>query len=144
MNIIKVDSRKEATTLFALDNKIFHREFDLPARNVQEQIDYLRGCDVYLLHDERVPVGFFAYKKDDAGIEVLNIAVIPERQGKGLGKMMMSKLLELTTGTTLHLVTHPKNTGAIIFYLHSGFEIYGWKDNYFGDSEPRLLLKRVG
>jgi ribosomal protein S18 acetylase RimI-like enzyme len=38
------------------------------------------------------------------------------------------------------LVTHPENTSAIITYLKSGFKIKAWKDNYFGDGQPRILL----
>jgi ribosomal protein S18 acetylase RimI-like enzyme len=144
MKIVKVDSIKEASVLFELDNKAFHRDFDLPSRNVQEQIDYLHGCDVYMLYDEGKPVGFFAFKKENDKIEVKAIVVTPEKQGKGHGKTMMKHLLELTAGNTLYLVTHPKNSSAITYYLKSGFEIYGWKDNYYGDGEPRLLLKRKG
>lgn len=143
MEITKVDHIQEAKTLLELDNKAFHRDFDLPSRNIQEQIDYLQGSDVYVLYDEDEPVGFFAFKKVNDGIEVKAIVVTPEKQGKGHGKAMMKYLLEVTAGNTLHLVTHPKNSSAITYYLKSGFEIYGWKDNYYGDGEPRLLLKRI-
>lgn len=143
MKLTKVDSIKEANILFALDNKAFHRDFDLPSRNVAEQRDYLYGSDVYILYDKDEPVGFLAFKKENDGIEVKAIVVTPEKQGKGYGRAMMKNLIEFTAGNTLRLVTHPKNTSAITYYLKSGFEIYGWKDNYYGDGEPRLLLKRV-
>ena len=142
MKIIKVDVAKEAKVLFDLDNKAFHRDFDLPSRNIQEQIDYLLGSDVYILYDEDNPVGFFAFKKDKNGTEIKSIVVVPEKQGKVHGRVMMNKLLELTNGSVIHLVTHPRNTSAIMYYLKFSFEICGWKDNYYGDGEPRLLLKR--
>lgn len=142
MELIKVDSKKEAQVLFELDNKAFHRDFDLPSRDVHEQIDYLEGCDVYILYDKHEPIGFFAFKKENEGIEVKAVVVTPEKQGKGHGKTMMKKLLELTEGHDLHLVTHPKNVGAIAYYQKFGFEMYGRKENYYGDGEPRLLLKR--
>ncbi len=141
MKILKVDIKKEGKTLFELDNEAFNRDFDLPSRDIQEQVNYLQGSESYILYDEDAPAGFFAFKKDQDGIEVKAIVVDPEKQGKGYGRAMMRKLLELTAGNKLHLVTHPKNTSAIVFYLKSGFEIYGWKDNYYGDGEPRLLLK---
>jgi ribosomal protein S18 acetylase RimI-like enzyme len=144
MEIIKVDIAKEAKILLELDNKAFYRDFDLPSRNIQEQLDYLKDCDVYMLYENRKPIGFFAYKTSGDGVEVKSIVVVPEEQGKGYGKAMMNKLLELTDGHTVHLVTHPKNTSALLYYLKSGFEIYGWKDNYYGDGEPRLLLKYAG
>lgn len=142
MKIVKVDILKEANTLFALDNKAFHRVFDLPSRNIAEQKDYLQGSDVYILYDGDEPTGFFAYKKENDGFEVKAIVVTPEKQGKGHGKAMMKYLLDLTEGNTLYLFTHPKNTVAITYYLKSGFEICGWKNNYYGDGEPRILLKR--
>ncbi|MEK7543594.1 MAG: GNAT family N-acetyltransferase [Patescibacteria group bacterium] len=143
MEIAKVDHIQEAKVLLELDNKAFHRDFDLPSRNLQEQIDYLQGSDVYILYDTHKAVGFFAFKKQEDGIEIMAIVVTPKQQRKGYGKTMMKKLLELTTGNSLHLVTHPKNSGAISYYLKSDFEIYGWKDNYYGDGQPRLLLKRT-
>jgi ribosomal protein S18 acetylase RimI-like enzyme len=43
----------------------------------------------------------------------------------------------------VHLVVHPKNVGALLLYLKCGFEMYGWDENYYGDGQPRLLVKRV-
>ncbi|MDP1722448.1 MAG: GNAT family N-acetyltransferase [Candidatus Gottesmanbacteria bacterium] len=143
MKILKVDFKKEAKVLFALNNKAFYREFDLPSRSVQEQEYYLQGSDVYILYDVHIPVGFFSLKKTGVGIELESIVIVPEKQRKGFGKAMMNKILELTKGNTVHLATHPRNTGAIIFYLKFGFEIYGWKDNCYGDGQPRLLLRRA-
>lgn len=141
MELMKVDPIKEVETLFKLDNLALHRDFDLPSRNIQEQIDYLRGSEVYVLYEDGKALGFFAFKEEKSEVELLVIVVIPEKQGKGYGQIMMKKLLELTKGNTIKLVTHPKNSSAILFYLQSGYEIYGWKDNYYGDGEPRLLLK---
>lgn len=143
MKIIKVDVENEAKALFFLDNKAFHRDFDLPSRNIQEQIDYLQGSDAYILYESDTPVGFFSLKKIDDDFELRSIVVVPEKQGKGLGTAMMEKILKLTKGKNIHLATHPRNPGAIRFYLKFGFEIFGWKDNYYGDGQPRLLLKRA-
>jgi ribosomal protein S18 acetylase RimI-like enzyme len=140
MKIQKVDPQKEGKVLFELDNKAFYREFDLPSRNIQEQIDYLQGSETYILYDGN-PVGFFAFEHHDKGVEIKAIVVHPEKQGVGYGRFMMEKIIELTKGFTKYLVTHPMNSSAIIFYLKSNFQIYGWKDNYYGDGEPRLLFK---
>jgi ribosomal protein S18 acetylase RimI-like enzyme len=144
MNITKVDNIKEANVLFELENRALNRDFDLRSANVQQQIEYLRGSEIYILYDEREPVGFFAFRRDSSGIEARSIVVVPEKQGKGYGKEIMKKLLELANGNNIRLVTHPKNRIAIAYYLKSGFEIYGWKENYYGDGEPRLLLRRTG
>ncbi len=143
MKMRNVDPKKVGNLLFELDNRAFNRKFDLPARNVQEEIDYLTGSHVYVLFDRDTPIGFFAIKKENEGFEVKTVVVVPEMQGKGYGQMMMRELLTQTEGKPVFLVTHPDNAGALRFYQKQGFVIYGRKENYYGDGEPRLLLKRV-
>ena len=55
----------------------------------------------------------------------------------------MKKLLELVKGNQVYMITHPKNIAAIILYLKNGFEIASWKENCYGDGEPRLILQRT-
>lgn len=136
----KIDQAKEASALFELERRSFFREFDLPSRNVQEQMDYLKDSEVFALYENKNMVGFFALRKKGGDVELLVIAVDPKKQGNGYGKIMMDRVLKLTENKTIHLVTHPQNSGAIRFYLKHGFMIDGWKDDYYGDGEPRLLL----
>lgn len=136
----KIEYIKEAQVLFELEKRAFFRDFDLPSRNVEEQIDYLKESEVFILYENGMAVGFFAYRQGKDDVELLVIAVDPKKQGNGYGKIMMDRILELTKNQTVRLVTHPKNRGAIRFYLKSGFTISGWKENYYGDGQPRLLL----
>lgn len=131
-----------AQILFEVDKKAFNRDFDLPSKDVAEQKRYLRGSIIFVAYDEENPVGFFAYKhKGSKEIEIKTIAVIPEYQRRGIGKLMMKKLMKLVKGYNVKTVTHPYNTAAIILYLRYGFQISAWNDNYYGDRQPRLLLR---
>ena len=141
MKLLKVDVINEAELLFKLDNSVFNKEFDIPSRTVQEQKEYLQGSETYIAYDTQEAIGFFAFKQKGEDIELLSIAVTPSNQRKGYGTIMMKKLFEQNKNKIIHLVTHPKNSSAIIYYLQFGFEIYGWKENYYGDGQPRLLLK---
>lgn len=141
MEIRRVDVLKVGSLLLRIDNEAFTRDFDIPSKDVDEQASYLKDCEVYVAYDKSTPIGFFAYKVDGDKVELKTTAVIPEYQNRGFGKRMTAKFLELTKGNTIYTVTHPKNTPAIILYLKFGFQIYGWKDNYYGDGQPRLQLK---
>jgi len=83
----------------------------------------------------------FAYEHQDDGVEEKQIIVLPKYQGKGFGKVIVKKLLALAKGNNIYLHTHPKNIVAIILYLKNGFEITSWKENYYGDGEPRLIFR---
>ena len=138
----KADLEKDGNLLLNLDNECFNRPFDLPSSSVNEQVTYLKDSLTFIYYDGDKPIGFFAYEpQENNQIELKTMAVIPSYQNKGVGKKMADDFLRRVKGKRVHTVTHPKNTAAIILYLKHGFQIYGWKNNYYGDGEPRLLLK---
>lgn len=52
----------------------------------------------------------------------------------------MNKILDdLEDVKRIDLVTRPQNSRAFMLYLLLGFAAESWKDNYFGDGEPRLV-----
>lgn len=140
----KINPSDYGDLLFNMDVSAFNRSFDYPSSSIAMTLDYLKNCHVYLAFVDNAPVGVLAYEKKGDGIEVKQIIVLPEYQGKGHGRLIVKKLIDLTKGHHVWLVTHPKNTAAIVLYLKHGFEITEWKANYYGDGEPRLLLKKVG
>jgi len=142
LRLRKADLQKEADLLLELDIKSFNRPFDCPAESVEQIKNYLKDCVVYLGDVDSRPVASFSYEfRGDDSAELMQMMVIPKHQNKGVGKFMLKEFLKLTKGKIIHLVTHPQNTSAIILYLKFGFQIYNWKDNYFGDGQPRLQLK---
>jgi ribosomal-protein-alanine N-acetyltransferase len=141
MEIRKESLASNEKLFFEMDNKAFTRPFDLPARSVEEERQYLEKSDIYLLYESENPIGFFAIENQGEKVEVKTVVVLPEYQNRGYGKILLDKIKELTKPKLIELVTHPKNTNAIVVYLKSGFEIYGWKDDYYGDGQPRVLLR---
>lgn len=129
--------------LFYIDNVAFNRDFDLKARSVKEEVDYLKNSEIYVAYEGEKNIGFIAYEDKQRSVEIMSLAVIPEYQKKGIGKLLINEVLDKLKTRKILLVTHPKNTPAIILYLKVGFEIYGFKENYYGDGQPRLLLKYV-
>ena len=143
MVIKKANPKEIGEDLFYVDNAAFNREFDLKARSVKEEVDYLQNSEIYVAYEGTKTIGFIAYEDKQDSVEITSLAVIPEYQKKGIGKLLFNQVLDKLKNRKIHLVTHPRNTPAIIFYLKIGFEIYGFKDNYYGDGQPRLFLKRV-
>lgn len=141
MEFKKINPEKYGELLYQMDVKAFNRDFDFPSTSVKLTLDFLKGCEIYLTYDKNIPIGLFAYKHNEDGVEVKQIIVLPKYQGKGLGKAIMKKLLELVKGNNIYLHTHPKNIAAIILYLKNGFEITTWKENCYGDGEPRLIMQ---
>lgn len=100
---------------------------------------------VYLIKKEEDVVGTIQYQlegKDCA--HITGFVVDPRFQEQGIGREALARVLEeLKEIKRIDLVTHPHNTPAIMLYLSFGFIIESWKDNYFGDGEPRIVLSRT-
>lgn len=141
MIIKKANLKEIGENLFCIDNAAFNRDFDLKARSVKEEVDYLQNSEIYVAFEVTKIIGFIAYEDKQDSVEIISLAVIPEYQKKGIGKLLLNQILGKLKSRKIHLVTHPRNTPAIILYLKLGFEIYGLKENYYGDGQPRLLLK---
>lgn len=141
MKFEKINPKNYGELLFKMDTEAFCRDFDYPSPSIKMTLDYLKGCEVYLAYLDKDPIGLFAYMKKNNNVEVKQIVVMPRYQNKGYGKIIVRKLLDLVKGSKIWLVTHPKNKAAIILYLKMGFLITGWKDNYYDDGQPRLLLQ---
>ncbi|HET7615708.1 MAG TPA: GNAT family N-acetyltransferase, partial [Bacillales bacterium] len=84
--------------------------------------------------------------RDDESLELERIYVKESLQGKGLGKFLIQKAVEIASEKDklyLWLGVWEKNEKAISFYKKHGFEPFGQHDFYLGNERQRDLLMRM-
>ena len=103
---------------------------------------YLRDFESYFITHEDKIVGIIGYRPEPEinGYYIGELIVMPEYKGRGFGKDAMQLVLEMIGDHPVRLVTHPENSSAICLYLKLGFKIKAWKDNYYNDGEPRIVM----
>ena len=110
----------------------------------EEAKEEIENNEVYFIKKDGQNVGSTEYQikgPDEAYLGGLIIK--PEYRGQGIARKAIEFRLEKLEGTKrLWLVTHPHNSKMVRMYLSYGFIIEAWKDNYFGDGEPRLVLSK--
>ncbi|MFA0234627.1 MULTISPECIES: N-acetyltransferase [Vibrio] len=75
---------------------------------------------------------------------VLSLAVDQNYRGMGVGRKLMQQVVEqLPRDARLLLTVDPNNTSARALYASMGFVTIKQEDNYFGDDEPRLVMKLI-
>jgi ribosomal protein S18 acetylase RimI-like enzyme len=136
----KIIPKDYGKLLYEMDTKASNRTFDYPSLSIEMTLNYLKNCEVYLAYDGDTVIGSFAFEVINDQVEIKQLIVVPEYQNKGYGDKIAKELLRINDGKKVWLVTHPQNTVAIILYLKNNFEIAGWKDNYYGNGQPRLIL----
>lgn len=77
---------------------------------------------------------------------ITNVAVHPAYRGKGLGKLLVSKLLEVSEQYGIDKFTlevRPSNAAAISLYQKLGFQAVGKRPRYYEDNgEDALIMWR--
>lgn len=102
--------------------------------SLQKQID--KGHQFIIAYDETIPVAFASYsvRENDATIVKLQkIYILPNQQGKGLGKLLVDYVKhDIQPLTTLELNVNRHNK-ALSFYEKMGFKIIREEDIDIGN-----------
>lgn len=144
IKLIKIKVVDNKNILLDLDQKSFCRIFDCPFKNVQEVEKHLSKSVVFLIKEYNLTIGYCSYETKVNHVHISGVVMLPKFQGKGIGTFVMKKLLtKLKAYNKISLTVHPKNVTAVKLYYNFGFIVTGWKDNYFGDGQPRLILEKA-
>ncbi len=91
--------------------------------------------------DEVICYGGFHKVFDEA--HITNIAVKSSERGKGLGKLLMSELLNRARLAGMNFATlevNIKNTTAINMYMSFGFKVEGVRKRYYNNVDDAYIM----
>jgi ribosomal-protein-alanine N-acetyltransferase len=95
-------------------------------------------------HGESV-VGYAGVLVNGSEADVMTIAVAPERQGTGLGSLLLDTLLDTARerdATQLLLEVRADNVAAQRLYAKRGFEQIARRRGYYGDTDGIIMRLR--
>jgi len=96
------------------------------------------SCWVYEINDVIQAYGLLSIAADEA--HILNLCVVPDCQGQGLGKKMLYKLLDVAEENnveSIFLEVRVSNEVAIKLYEQEGFNQLGVRPDYYPSEEGR-------
>ncbi|GGM74450.1 ribosomal-protein-alanine acetyltransferase [Thermogymnomonas acidicola] len=110
------------------------------------------GSRTLVYEDGRVLGYITAIPLDTVSFDVESIAVLPEAQGRGIGRQLLSAVEELMAqeGFTVSILeVREKNSGAIRFYQNMGYRIISFMPKYYreefeGSRGAYRMLKFIG
>ena len=104
------------------------------------------GRTWWVIHDQGTIVGFAGGLIVDGNLEVLDVAVDPDRRRQGLAKRLLSRIAydaQMLGARTSTLEVARDNAAARALYEQVGFEVVGVRKAYYGraaDGAPRDAL----
>jgi ribosomal-protein-alanine N-acetyltransferase len=104
------------------------------------------GYEARLLTEDAQPVGYFVAMAGVDELHLLNVTVMPSRQGQGLGNLLLDEVHALARAQGLPRVlleVRPSNERARALYARRGYVEIGLRRGYYpaaGGREDALVL----
>ena len=103
------------------------------------------GCDCWVLEERGELIGYGVLSAAAGEAHILNVCVASEHRGRGLGRLLVRRLLDLARwhrATQVFLEVRPSNPNAIALYHDEGFNEIGRRPNYLPRGEARSARTR--
>lgn len=128
----KVDPKK--IRQLQKDEKVPINLLLLADESIQALNKYVFDSEIYVLEqDGKVIAEYALLPLSESEVEIKNIAVDAEFQGKGIGKMLLKDAADRakSRGFKMLIVGTGDATKPLRFYQGSGFEVFGVKKGFF-------------
>lgn len=106
---------------------------------------YLKDAEVFVyLLDQKIAGVVVLYPLDTNNIEIKNIAVRPNLQGKGLGTQLLKFAKEFAKENeydNIFIGTANSSLAQLYLYQKLGFELHEIKHNFFLDNYPEIMVE---
>jgi len=98
---------------------------------------------VYKIVDTEKIIGFCSIEIDQEALEIAHMWILPEYMGKGLGKTLLTHVLNKHLGPELEILKVISDPNAVGFYKKFGFQITEMVDSKPGNRQlPLLSVKK--
>ncbi|ANG62757.1 acetyltransferase [Marinobacterium aestuarii] len=115
-------------------NAFLQQQFLLQSRYYQ---DHFPNADFWLIERHDQPIGRLYLLWDQASVQLIDIALLPEQRGAGLGSRLLNELLARTDTCGLAVKLHVESHNpALRLYLRLGFGIIADKGVYLEMQRP--------
>jgi ribosomal-protein-alanine N-acetyltransferase len=144
MTAVALDIRRLLLADLAAIEEIERRAYRTPWSRSMFASEIGRGTSICLgaFEGEQL-VGYVINARYVDAWHVMNLAIDPEYQGRGIATRLLERLFELTAGDDRHgytLEVRVSNEVAIRLYEKLGFEIRGRRRGYYTDNREDALI----
>lgn len=142
--IVRPVSSDELPTVYQMEKECFSEDGAYTFLALR-QLHEISG-DLCLLAEKEGPLGYTLGAIASSGEVgwVLNLAVLPDSRGKGLGELLTQNILSNFSERNvkeLRLTVEPDNLPAISLYKKVGFKDLSLEKNYFGSGCDRIIMQ---
>jgi len=130
---------KDISAVYKIERLLFNDPW--PKKSFRTEIRQNNISYPFIVEEYNEIVGYIICWYYLEELHIGNIAVVPDRQGQGLGKMMLDWVLEYFSNyNKAFLEVRESNTKAINLYTAFGFEAIYRRRAYYSNGEDALVM----
>ena len=129
----------------AYNNNVSRLGFE-PKPMITNHLGWIEDGHVWVLQDDHTLIGSIVFLQDDHELQVYSLAVDPDRQGRGYGRLLMKVAedqAEMLGLNSVMLYTNEKMTENIRFYEKLGYERYGRQQHENHPNSWMIFLRKA-
>ena len=134
---------KDVSFVYDLEKTTFG--FSLEKSMLYDEILYNEMAHYYIMTEHQQRIGYLGLWLTNPNAEIINIALVPEKQSQGYGKKLLEyaiKVCEENKVKTLTLEVRKSLTHLIEFYQSFGFKKIHERKRYYHDHEDAWLMAK--
>ena len=109
-------------------------QFELQTASFRRQF---HSANFWIILASQRPIGRYYVDVDQTRIQLIDLALIPEERGKGVGSFLLRQLIEQSLATGKPIGLHVEQTNrALSWYLRFGFQPIGQRGIYWALERP--------
>ena len=133
-------TKKDLSAVMAIESRIFTMPWSLRS---YEQLLELDTVHMWVVKQAEELIAYMLFQVCDSEFELHNIGVAPEWQGKGVGTLLLQKLLteaKQRNCRQIFLQVRVSNEAAKLLYIKFGFEVVGIRPAYYQDDREDAYI----
>lgn len=137
--IVRKITENDLDSVLSIDESVLTAHWPL-----QFYSDEIKREDSYCLCIENLDqlLGFVIVRQIGDLLELLQIGVNQQDQGKGYGQQLFDAIINLNLQKPMMLEVHDENRQAIRFYKRNGFVKVGQRKHYYGANKHAIVMRK--
>lgn len=139
---LEIGQRRHIADLLAIESKSYNGQTPWGYAALENDVVRNERSLYLVLYYGAAPIAFLGARREVSDIHITNLAVVPDWQGQGLGRLLLHLLKEVAlseNAASMSLEVRVSNERAKMLYRKVGFEPLRIKKNYYhGDGEDAL------
>jgi ribosomal-protein-alanine N-acetyltransferase len=137
---VRYADQNDLKSIFSIEKDVFNEEH-WSIEMIENELNGMSGKITLVIERSKVILGYCMVRFFEKEVNIINMAIKPSYQGKGLGKLLLDYLLEHTPSkSSVFLEVKQGNFPAINLYLSFGFEEIGTRHSYYQDGSNALVM----